>query len=183
MRRAGSNAPELALPTTSLFALRRALEQQVGVGAAAQALREAGHAAGDALYPLLAVAGEVETAPGDLPEAAFWRRVADLFAARGWGRLEFQAVHAGLGALDASDWVEADPAMGRLHPSCHFTTGLLANLLGRAAGDAVGVLEVECRSRGDLRCRFLFGGRDALESVHEALGRGEGLEATLAQLV
>ncbi len=182
MRRAGSNTPELALPVSSLFALRNALEGEVGVDAAARALRHAGHAAGDALFPLLAYAGDVETAPGDLPEPEFWRRVSDLFAARGWGHLEFQAAHPGLGALEASDWVEADPGIGKLRPSCHFTTGLLANLLGRAAGDAVGVLEVECRSRGDLRCRFLFGGRDALEAVHAALARGEELDTTLTQL-
>ena len=183
MRRNGSSCPELALPVASLQALRGALEAEVGVDAAARALRHAGHAAGDALFPLLGIAGEVEATPGDLPEDAFWHRVTDLFAARGWGRLEFQALHPGLGALDASDWLEADPALGRLRPSCHFTTGVLANLLGRTAGDAMGVLEVECRSRGDLRCRFLFGGRDALEAVHEELARGQDLETTLGQLV
>ncbi len=180
MHRPGTT-PELALPVSALLALREALEAEVGGDAAARALRHAGHAAGDALYPLLK-AGETETDPAQLPEAEFWRRVADLFAARGWGRLHFEAVHAGVGALESGDWVEADADGGRVRPSCHFTTGLLANLLGHAAGGPVGVLEVECRSRGDLRCRFAFGGQDALEAVYGALAQGQDLDRALATL-
>lgn len=177
MRRQGTS-PELALPVSSLIALREALEAEVGPAAAASALRHAGHAAGDALFPLLTT-GTDDT---ELPEQSFWRRVAELFAARGWGRLEFQPVHPGIGALETADWVEADPAGAHLQPGCHFTTGLLSNLLGQAAGDQVGVLEVDCRSRGDLSCRFLFGGREALETLHEALAAGASLEQALGQL-
>ncbi len=180
MPRSASTSPELALPVGSLSALRNALEAQIPGDAAAQALRQAGYAAGDALFPLLG-SGPDATA-GDLPEVVFWRRVSELFAARGWGRLEFAAVHPALGTLETADWVEADASDGALRPSCHFTTGLLANLLGRAAGEEVGVLEVECRSRGDLSCRFLFGGHDALGVVYEALAHGQGLDQALAQL-
>lgn len=186
MRRAGSTNPELALPVPSLLALRAALEEAVGPEAAAAALRRAGHAAGDALFPLLAPHPEADASgpdASDLPESEFWHRVADLFAARGWGHLEFQALHPGLGSLESADWVEADPANSRLHPSCHFTTGVLANLLGRAAGADVGVLEVECRSRGDLSCHFMFGGHDALEALYQALARGEALDRAVASLV
>ncbi len=177
MQRSGPTTPELAFPVDALNALRAALENKVGGDAAAEALREAGHAAGDALFPLLAA-----EAPGELPEAVFWRRVADLFSARGWGHLQFEAIHPGLGALEATDWVEANSADGTLRPSCHFTTGLLANLLGRAAGEDVGVLEVECRSRGDLACRFIFGGRAALDAVYAALLNGQELDQALAHL-
>lgn len=180
MRRPGAS-PELALPVSSLTALREALEADVGLATAARALRHAGHAAGDALFPLLAPDGD-GTAASDLPEDAFWRRVADLFASRGWGRLQFHALHPGIAALESADWFEADPSGARLQPGCHFTTGLLANLLGRAAGDQIGVLEVECRSRGDLACRFLFGGREALDALHRAIASGEPLEQALAEL-
>ncbi len=181
MQRSGQTTPELAFPVDALKALRASLEADVGSDAAADALRHAGHAAGDALFPLLAAGGSDE-APGELPEAVFWRRVADLFSARGWGHLQFEAIHPALGSLEATDWVEAGSGQGTLRPSCHFTTGLLANLLGRAAGEDVGVLEVECRSRGDLACRFLFGGRDGLEGVYQALLNGQELEQALAQL-
>ncbi|MBX6364637.1 MAG: hypothetical protein IRZ00_12285 [Gemmatimonadetes bacterium] len=181
MRRNGSTTPELALPTAALAALRRFLLTELGAESGARALRQAGHAAGDALYPVL-VGGAADGDAASIPETVFWRRLGDLFAARGWGRLTHADLHPGLGALDAADWMEANPQLGAPWPGCHFTTGLLANLLGRAAGDEVGVLEVECRSRGDGRCRFLFGGREALDAVYEALRSGSSLEESLARL-
>ncbi|HEX7051430.1 MAG TPA: V4R domain-containing protein [Longimicrobiales bacterium] len=171
---------ELTLPTASLHAMRRALEAEVGVEAAARALHNAGHAAGDALFERLA-ADTPEIS--ELMEAEFWQRLNALFAERGWGALHFEATHPGIGSLESSDWAEADPVGGAAHPSCHFTAGLLANLLGRTAGDRVGALEVECRSRGDLRCRFLFGGAAALGRLYDALSAGRELEGALAELV
>jgi predicted hydrocarbon binding protein len=184
MRRNGSTTPELALPTASLAALRRYLVAELGADVGVSALRQAGHAAGDALYSVLVGGGDgaSEERVESLQERTFWRRLADLFAARGWGRLQHEDLHPGIGALDTHDWMEADPEAGVARPGCHFTTGLLANLLGRAAGEEVGVIEVECRSRGDLRCRFLFGGRDALDAVYEDLRSGGTLEESLAQL-
>jgi predicted hydrocarbon binding protein len=174
-------SPELDLPVASLLALRRALEAELGADTAARALQQAGHAAGDALFA--AFAGSVRDGDvADLDEAEFWRRLRDLFADRGWGTLHFEDIHPGVGALESSDWAEADPAEGALRPSCYFTAGLLANLLGRTANEDVGILEVECRSRGDLRCRFLFGGHAALEWIHGELSAGRDVESTLADL-
>jgi predicted hydrocarbon binding protein len=156
-------SPELALPVASLAALREALIVSVGVETAAQALRQGGFAAGDALFRILAGdrAGELEAIPAD----TFWTRLARLFAARGWGHLAYAETHPGVGALHATDWVEAVPEGNSAQPACHFTTGVLANLLGRVAGSDVAVLEVECRSRGDQRCRFLFGGAIAVYAL------------------
>ncbi|MBI4408484.1 MAG: hypothetical protein HY561_02170, partial [Gemmatimonadetes bacterium] len=46
----------------------------------------------------------------------------------------------------------------------------------------VAVMEVECRARGDLRCRFVFGGASALEALYADLAAGRDLEASLAAL-
>jgi hypothetical protein len=59
---------------------------------------------------------------------------------------------------------------------------MIANLLGRVSGEDVAVLEVECRSRGDERCRFLYGSPAALEIVYEAIREGQGTEASLTAL-
>ena len=59
---------------------------------------------------------------------------------------------------------------------------MLANVLGQVAGSDVAVLEVECRSRGDARCRFLFGSPEALNGVYRRLVGGENLDAAVAQL-
>jgi predicted hydrocarbon binding protein len=187
-----SRPPELALPVASLAALRRELAAAVGGDAAARALQSAGGAAGDAFSRALVhglgsspAAADPESAAREmiaaLDQATFWRRFGELFVSRGWGHLTMAQLHPGVGALDSTDWVEADAGASR--PSCFFTTGLLANLLGRVADDDVAVLEVECRSRGDARCRFLFGSPVALEDVYRQMSAGQELADSLDALV
>lgn len=169
--------PELAIPVASLAALRNALSDEVGSDAAARALAAAGHAAGDALFSQLhGEAGET------LSEAAFWRRLSNLFTARGWGTLSHHEAHEGVGALTAADWVEAVPEAQAARPSCFFTTGMLANLLGSAAGAPVSVLEVECRSKGDAQCRFLFGATETMQALYSRVGAGTPADNALAEL-
>lgn len=178
MNRITTRPQELALPIASLAALRNTLIDTVGEDAAALALRAAGHAAGDALYSALVSGGTDQPIPAD----RFWQRLSHLFHARGWGTLRHEDVHPGVGALNSLDWVEADAIGSALRPSCFLTTGLLANLLGRIAGQEVSVLEVECRSRGDARCRFLFGSAAALDAVYALVAAGESANASLAAL-
>jgi predicted hydrocarbon binding protein len=179
MNRTPSSRPhELALPIASLAALRAALIDTVGDDPAAHALRAAGYAAGDALFATLA-AGELDEA---MAAGRFWQRLGQLFTNRGWGHVRHEAAHAGVGALVSEDWVEADVDGDAPRPSCYLSTGLFANLLGRAAGSTVAVLEVECRSRGDARCRFLFGSPEALDAVYAHVANGVGAEESLAAL-
>lgn len=178
---------ELAIPVASLTALRHALADEVGDDAAARALQIAGVAAGHAFYDTLTHAASAggrngEQDPSDWSEATFWRRLADLFERRGWGRIRTAQVHTGIGALDAFDWVEAQPESGAPRPTCFFTAGLLANLLGRVVGDDVAVLEVSCRSRGDDHCRFLYGSPETLDVVFSRIRNGADVEETLATL-
>ncbi|MGQ0561822.1 MAG: V4R domain-containing protein [Gemmatimonadota bacterium] len=184
MPRPGSRPPELAIPVASLAALRRALADEVGSDAAARALAAAGHAAGDALFSQLVAASTEGAAPSvaDMSENAFWRRLSQLFSGRGWGTLAHVSVHGGVGALEAADWVEADASAGATRPSCFFSTGMLANLLGNAAGAPIAVLEVECRSQGGARCRFLFGSSEAMHAVYERVGSGQSVDAALTDL-
>jgi len=173
--------PELALPVASLAAIRDSLVSSVGPEAAALALRQAGHAAGDALHRILSSGGDTESLAA-LPADRFWAQLSRLFSSRGWGQLTYSQVHSGVGSLEATNWAEArvDAAAGQ--PSCHFTTGVLANLLGQIANSEVAVLEAECRSRGDHRCRFLFGGADAVFAVYERIAAGDEPDAALARL-
>jgi uncharacterized protein len=171
---------ELALPVASLAALRTSLVETVGPDAAAHALREAGYAAGDALFGMLA--GPAAGDPGNVPAERFWADLSRLFGSRGWGQLSFRALHEGVGALEAADWVEARTDSSTEQPSCHFSTGVLANILGRVADAEVAVLEVECRSRGDQRCRFLFGGADAVYRVYDQMSAGAPPDQAVAEL-
>jgi len=175
-----SRTPELAIPVASLAALRDSLVSSVGPEAAALALRQAGHAAGDALHRILA--GQDPRSLAALPADRFWAQLARLFSSRGWGQLSYSQVHSGVGSLETGDWAEARAEVDTTQPSCHFTTGVLANLLGQIADAEVAVLEAECRSRGDQRCRFLFGGADAVFAVYERIAAGDEPDAALARL-
>ena len=88
----------------------------------------------------------------------------------------------GVGALVASEWAESDPSEGRDAPGCHLSTGLLAELLTRAVGQPVAVMEVECRSQGDHSCHFLFGSPVNLLLVHKKLTQAGSLEEALSAL-
>jgi predicted hydrocarbon binding protein len=169
------------LSASALHALRHALEEELGADKAARAMNRIGHGAGDAL--VAALSKEIGTDDlATLDEAEFWHRLGVLFRSRGWGHILFEATHSGIGALESADWAEADPNAAALRPSCHFTVGLLANLLGRVADDEVGVLETACRSRGDLHCRFLFGGRGALDSIYAGMRIGVAVDDLIADL-
>jgi hypothetical protein len=41
------------------------------------------------------------------------------------------------------------------------------------------VMEVECRSAGDARCRFLLGSADVMERLYESMAEGKGYEAAI----
>jgi hypothetical protein len=186
MGRPGARPPELALPVKSLAAIRYSLDQHVGSDAAANALRAAGYAAGDALFTALTqpfgTGTENQDGVGDVSADAFWRRLSQLFSTRGWGTLNHSSAHPGIGALDTTNWVEAVPESSA-RPSCFFTTGLLANLLGRAAGSEIAVLEAECRSSGHERCRFLFGAPVTLNALYGRLRTGESVDQSIESLV
>jgi predicted hydrocarbon binding protein len=187
MGRPPSRPAELALPVASLSAIRHALTEEVGADAAATALRAAGYAAGDALFTALTqqFGQDPESslaALGALNADTFWRRLSQLFSTRGWGALAHSVVHPGVGALETTSWVEAEPDT-TTRPSCFFTTGLLANLLGHAAQSELAVLEVECRSRGDARCRFLFGNPTTLEVLYGRLRAGDSIDQSIEALV
>lgn len=166
---------DIRLPADSVLALRRALMRQVGTADATRALQEAGHAAGDALFDRLD-----DGTLGGTPRDTFWGRVADLFRELGWGDIAHETPHPGVGALVARDWFEVEEEAAR--PACPFTTGVIANLLGRAADGEVAVLQVSCE-RDDERCaRFLFGAPAVLDQLYAGLREGADVDAILATL-
>jgi hypothetical protein len=66
------------------------------------------------------------------------------------------------------------------YPSCHLSCGLLADFLGRLSQGAVAVMEVECRTRGDGRCRFLAGAPESLSIIYDRMAQGSGYLEALA---
>jgi predicted hydrocarbon binding protein len=167
-----TRATMLGFPVDTLRILRRVLEEDGSPAEAAGRLRRLGYESGEAFHDALRGRVDAESRPlAELGLEEFWRRLADFFGELGWGRLEFQQLHAGVAALESRDWAEAEGRHSAA-PSCHYTTGVLADVLGRVAGDVLAVLEVECRAAGADRCRFLLGGREALERVYESVRGG-----------
>ncbi len=163
----------VALTRASLSALREALVRDAGPAAAAY-LQDAGYAGGDTLFASFTawLQDRGEGPPEGLDLDVFEQRASEYFRDAGWGSLAIGTLRDAVATLDSADWGEADPASGVDHPSCHLTTGMFADFFGRIADHPLAVLEVECRSAGDSRCRFLVGNADVMTHVYDELGRG-----------
>jgi len=170
-----ANHQMVALSRSSLAALRSALIRDAGPAAAAY-LQEAGYAGGETVFQSfgswLAARGEAE--PAELGVEQFEQLATEYFRDAGWGSLKVGSLNDAVATLDSSDWGEADPKSGLDHPACHFTTGMFADFFGRIADTPLAVLEVECRSMGASRCRFLVGSAEVMEHVYDEMGRGVG---------
>ena len=168
----------LAFTRASLAALRAALVRDAGPSAAAY-LQEAGYAGGEQLFSSfaewLSARGEA-TLPEDLMLEEFEARATDFFREAGWGSISIGSLGNAVATLDSPDWGEADDAGGHEHPTCHLTTGMFADFFGRVADHPLAVMEVECRSTGATRCRFLMGNPEVMEHVYDALAQGASYE-------
>lgn len=173
----------LRLPPPLLATLVSAVAADRPAGDATRFLRQAGYDAGEHLFSLLQeriLSGSGGDDVHALPVSRFWEEFSAAWREWGWGTLDHARVHPGVVELTSDGWAEADAAPRGL--GCQVTTGMFADLLSRIAGDDVAVLEVECRSRGDARCRFLAGGAATLSALHDALSAGEDTDASLARL-
>ena len=171
----------LALTRDTLAALRGALFRDLG-GDAAGYLQEAGYAGGATLFAAFGAwtAARGYGAPESIAAADFTRLATQFFSDLGWGSVSLGALSGTVAALDSADWGEADPAAAMEFPGCHLTTGMFADFFGRLAGTPMAVMEVECRSMGAPRCRFLVGSADSLQQVYDDMSRGVPYEDAAA---
>lgn len=172
----------VTMTRASLLSLRAALLRS-GDPQAAVTLQEAGYAGGTSLFESFrAWLGErTDAGPEELDVDAFQQLASEYFSDTGWGTLQVGTISDVVATLDSEDWGESDPSSPVQYPSCHLTTGMFADLFGRLAGAPVAVLEVECRSAGHARCRFLVGSPEVMDAVYEEMGRGRDYEAAVKQ--
>ncbi|HEX6107637.1 MAG TPA: V4R domain-containing protein [Gemmatimonadales bacterium] len=166
----------LRLGRRVLHQLRASLERDTGLQASTY-LQEAGFAGGEELYAefcewLLATRG-VER-PAELDTRFLSEVLSEFFTDQGWGALTATPRSAAVLALDSTEWAEAAEDGRGEFPSCHLTCGLLADFFGRLSDGLVAVMEVECRSRGDGRCRFLAGAPETLGALYDRMAQGAG---------
>jgi predicted hydrocarbon binding protein len=171
----------LRLGRRVLHQLRSALERDTGLQASTY-LQEAGFAGGEELYAdfqewLLANRGVED--PTQLDAEFLSETLSAFFSDQGWGRLEATRLGDAVLALDSGEWAESVDAGGTEFPSCHLTCGMLADFFGRLSDGLVAVMEVECRSRGDGRCRFLAGSPETLGTLYDRMSQGTGYTEAL----
>ena len=171
----------IGLTRDSFVALRNALWRDAGASAPAW-LQEAGYAGGAALYQAFTqwCASKGLQVPENLGAGEFQQRASEFFSEMGWGSLTVSTLHDSVMTLDTGDWVEADPASGMQFPGCYFSSGLLADLFGRIAGAPLAAMEVECRSMGHARCRFLLGSAETMQHVYDGMTQGVDYDSALA---
>lgn len=166
---------EISLTESGLVAVSvrafHGLRDRVG----AQALQEAGYAAGEGTFQafvrwLPAHAGVDD--PRELAAPRLAEVLSSFFSSLGWGTVEVTALGDAAVAFDSADWAEAQTGAGLQYPGCYFTAGLLADFMSRIGDAALAVMEVECRSRGDARCRWLVGAPETLTTLYQHMAQG-----------
>ncbi len=165
----------------ALHQLRLLLENDLG-DRAAGFLQEAGYAAGDNIYNSFAGWLRKEAGmddPTELDVKFLPEMLSGFFESTGWGNVELEHVGDAAMIVSSSDWAESDPTAAVSFPSCHLSTGMLADFLTRLAGDTVAVMEVECRSRRDEHCAFLIGSPPTLQTAYEFLRAGKDYRLAL----
>lgn len=171
----------LAVTKDALAALRNALMRDTGQ-AAASYFQEAGYAGGAALFE--AFRGWLDArgagAPETLPLDEFQRLAGEFFRETGWGTLTIGTLHDAVATLDSPDWGEASQGSGMEHPCCHLSAGMFADFFGRVADAPLAVMEVECRSTGAERCRFLLGSAEVMQAVYEGMSQGQPYDEAVA---
>ena len=159
----------------ALIATRRTLLQDLGERGM-ERLQEIGCAAGEEVYDsfcqwLPNFAGVASA--DELDASTFEEVLSEFFTGIGWGGVAIERLGSNGLSIASSNWAEADPTEGSEYPSCYFSSGLFADFLTRmAGGNAISIMEVECRSRGDEQCRFFAGAPSTLDAVYNALAEG-----------
>jgi predicted hydrocarbon binding protein len=158
----------------ALQQLRMSLERDAAPHVAST-LQEVGFAGGEELYHALTAWCRAEYGverPAELDTRYLGEALSRFFAGLGWGQLAVRRLGGAVLALDSTEWAEALEEGGSEYPSCHLTCGMLADLFGRIADGLAAVMEVECRSRSDVRCRFLVGAPETLGTLYERMATG-----------
>ena len=170
----------IAITRDALAALRNSLIRDTGYATAGY-FQEAGYAGGGALFGAFRAWLEARgaSAPESLSVGAFQSNATEFFRECGWGSLAVGDLHDTVATLDSTDWGESTPGAGLEHPGCHMSSGMFADFFGRVADAPLAVMEVECRSAGAARCRFLLGSAEVLQQVYDGMAAGTGYEAAV----
>jgi predicted hydrocarbon binding protein len=171
----------VGLTRDSFTALKTALWRDAGANAPGW-LQEAGYAGGHALHVAFTqwCGSQALTVPESMSAPEFGERATQFLSEMGWGAVAVGTLHDSVVTVDSHDWVEADPASAMQFPGCYLSAGLLADFFGRVGNAPLAAMEVECRSMGHERCRFLLGSAETMQHVYDGMAQGVDYDAALA---
>jgi predicted hydrocarbon binding protein len=171
----------VGLTRDALVSLCASMLRENGTQAATH-LQNAGYAGGATLFEAFSqwLLARGYGAPEAQPASVFGQRATQFFSELGWGSLDLGTVGTSVATVDSSNWAESDPQSALEFPGCYLTTGLFADFFGRLAGSPLAVMEVECRSMGAERCRFLLASGEVMQHVYDAMGNGLSYDAAVA---
>ncbi len=170
----------ISMPGATLAALSSVLRSELGAEDAARVMRRIGLQSGAYFYDRFRQWAGAE--PTALGMDVFWGQLSDFFEHLGWGRLEHEAGHPGVLVLELIDWVEARHDASRI--GCHFTTGLLADILSRVVGGELAALEVAPGTPpSEGTGRILIGNPGTLDVLYSRMRNGVRYEEAIEALV
>lgn len=170
----------VAFGRAALASLRGALLNDSVISGASY-LQEAGYAGSESLFQSFRdwARDQVDGDAGELGIEQFGELASRYFRDAGWGSLTLGSLGGAVATVDSADWGEADPTIHLSQPACFLTTGMLAGFFGQLAEVPLAVLEVECRSMGASRCRFLVGASEVVGHIYEGIEQGLEYEAAV----
>ncbi|MBC7788391.1 MAG: hypothetical protein H7Z74_00485 [Anaerolineae bacterium] len=170
----------VALSRAALASLRGALLNDAVISGASY-LQEAGYAGSESLFQSFRkwAKDQTDVDPGELGLEEFGDLASRYFRDAGWGSFTLGSIGSAVATVDSEDWGEADSTSDLHQPACFLTTGMLAGFFGQLAESPLAVLEVECRSMGAPRCRFLLGASEVVGHIYEGIERGMEYEAAV----
>jgi predicted hydrocarbon binding protein len=173
----------VGLTRETLVSLCTALLRENG-SQAAMHLQNSGYAGGETLFEAFShwLLARGYGTPEAQPASMFAQRATEFFRELGWGSLDLGAYGESVATVDSADWAESDPSSALQFPGCYLTTGLFADFFGRLAGAPLAVMEVECRSMGSERCRFLVASSEVMQQVYDAMGNGLPYDEAVGQV-
>ena len=112
-----SGQPMLKFPPSAMAAMHRAVLQDRSPAEAAALVRQMGFETGEGFLEAFSRWLEHHRQdpgadPATLAADDFWHHLSAFFGSLGWGRLHFEQMHPGVGALSSTEWAEADAGSG-----------------------------------------------------------------------
>ena len=177
----------MALPSDDMLALPRGafarLRDLVWHATAEHApgyLQEAGYGAGEQVYQGFVnwCAKHSYGVPESIAAANFPKLAEWFFNELGWGHVSVGTIGNAVVTVDANNLPDVGAQVQ--FPGCYMSSGMFADFFSRLAGAQLVSREVECRTIGNERCRFVIASAETIQHMYDGMAQGMHYEQALS---